>query len=90
MPLYAKPNSIIVYGDFKNHAEYDYTDNMKIVVYGLEDGKSAETEVYDKDAELAASIKAVRSGDTITVTVSGMDKPFTVESAQKLNVVISK
>ena len=87
MPLYAKPNSIIVFGDFKNKAEYDYADNMKIVIYGLEDGKTAETEVYTKDAKLAASISAVRSGDTITVTVSGTDKPYTVESTQGLSII---
>lgn len=89
LPLYAKPNSIIVYGDFKRTVEYDYADNMKIVVYGLEDGKSAETKVYDVNAELAAEIKAERNGDTITVTVTGTDKPFTAESAQGLNIVIN-
>ncbi|MBR5164804.1 MAG: alpha-xylosidase [Ruminococcus sp.] len=87
MPLYAKPNSIIVYGDFKRTVEYDYTDNMKIVIYGLEDGKTAETQVYDMNANLAAEIKAVRSGDTVTVTVSGTTKPFTVESTKGLNIV---
>ena len=87
MPLYAKPNSIIVFGDFKKTVEYDYADNMKIVVYGLEDGKSAETEVYDKNANLVAEIKAVREGDKITVTVNGTDKPYTVESSQGLEIV---
>ncbi|MBQ9898835.1 MAG: alpha-xylosidase, partial [Ruminococcus sp.] len=87
MPLYAKPDSIIVYGDYKGKAEYDYADNMRIVVYGLADGHTAETVVYDKDAQPAASIKAVRSGGTITVTVTGTDKPFTAESAQGLTVI---
>ena len=89
MPLYAKPNSIIVFGDFKNTADYDYANNMKIVIYGLEDGKSAETEVYDKNAVLSASIKAVRNGDTVTLTVTGTDKPFTAESSQGLNIIIN-
>ena len=89
MPLYARPGSIIVYGDFKGHADYDYTDNMRIVVYWLEDGQSAEAKVYDRDAELAAEIRAVRSGDTVNVTVCGTDKPFTVESSQKLNITIN-
>lgn len=88
MPLYAKPNSIIVFGDFKNTADYDYADNMKIVVYGLEDGKSAEAEVYDTNAVLSASIKAVRNGDTITLTVTGTDKPFTAESSQNFKIII--
>ena len=90
MPLYAKPNSIIPYGNFGKTVEYDYVDGMKLVVYGLEDGKTAEYDIYSKDATLGASVKAVRSGDTITVTVTGTDKPFTVESAQELNIVINK
>lgn len=90
MPLYAKPNSIIAYGNFGKTVEYDYVDGMKLVVYGLEDGKTAECEIYSKEVQLAATVKAVRSGDTITVTVTGTDKPFTVESAQGLNVLINK
>ncbi len=89
MPLYAKPDSIIVYGNFKNSADYDYTDNMHIVIYGLRDGAAAETTVYSPDCKLAAQIKAVRSGGTVNVSVCGTDKPFTVESAQGLDIVIA-
>ncbi len=88
LPLYAKPDSIIVYGDFKKSAVYDYADNMHIVVYGLEDGCSAKTRVYDADANITAKIRAERTGHTITVTVTGTDKPFTVESAQGLELII--
>ena len=88
LPLYAKPNSIIVFGDYKGHAEYDYANNMEIVIYGLDDGNSAETKVYSKDAELAADIKAERSGSKIYLTVSGTDKPFTARSAQGLEIII--
>ena len=88
LPLYAKPGSIIVYGSFEKTVEYDYTDNMRIVVYGLEDGEAAETQVYDMNAQLAAEIKAVRSGNCITVTVTGTDKPFTAESADGLEIVV--
>ena len=88
MPLYAKPNSIIVFGDFKKTVEYDYTDNMKIMIYGLEDGREVSSTVYDMNAQPAAQITAKRSGDTIEVSVSGTNKPFTAESAQGLNIVI--
>ncbi len=88
LPLYAKPNSIIAFGDYKGKSEYDYANGMKLVIYGIEDGKTAECEIYDKDALLTASVKAVRNENTVTVTVSGTDKPFTVESAQGLDVVI--
>lgn len=88
LPLYAKPNSIIVYGNFKDSVEYEYADGMRIVIYGLEDGNSAECEVFNKAAEPAAMIKAIRRGGSITVSVTGTDKPFTVESAQGLNIII--
>ena len=92
MPLYAKPDSIIVYGDFGKSVVYDYAENMTIKVYGMADGHSASAEVYDKDANLAANITASRSGNTLTVTVTftGDEKPFTVESSQGLEVNIVK
>lgn len=90
LPLYAKPNSIIVYGNFVDTADYDYADGMRIVVYGLEDGASAQAAVCDRSGDPAALIKAHRSGDTVEVTVSGTDKPFTAESAQGLNILVTK
>ncbi len=85
MPLYAKPNSIIAYGDFKRNFTYDYTQNTKLVVYGLEDGKTAECRIYDSEAVLKLTVKATRCGDTIKVTSEGTGT-FTVESAQGLTV----
>ena len=90
MPLYAKPNSIIAWGDYHGKSDYDYADNMKLVVYGIEHGRTAECTIYSSTGAFEASVKAERSGNVITVTVSGTDKPFTVESSQKLNIVINK
>ena len=89
MPLYAKPASIIAYGDFKRNFTYDYANNAKLVVYGLEDGQSTQCKLYDSEAKLELTVTAERKGDTITVTSTGTNKPFTVESADGLNVVMS-
>ena len=86
MPLYAKPNSMIAYGDFKRGFEYDYANGAKIVIYGLDDGASAETKIYDSEARLVLTVKAVRSGDMIKVTSEGTAKNFTVESKQGLHI----
>ena len=88
MPLYAKPDSIIVYGDFRGHADYDYADGMRIVIYGLEDGHSSSAEVYASDGTLSAEIKAHREGDTVNVTVTGTHKPYTVEYASAEKCII--
>ena len=87
LPLYAKPNSIIVCGDFKKSAEYDYANNMTIKIYGLDDGKTASAKVYSKDGILSAEITAERIGDKIKVAVNGTDKPYTVESTQGLEII---
>lgn len=88
LPLYAKPNSVIAYGNFKNSADYDYADGMKLVIYGMEDGKTAECRIYSSDAVLAAEVKATCRGENIILFVTGTDKPFTAESTQGLNIII--
>ena len=86
MPLYAKPNSIIAYGDFKRNFTYDYVEGAKLVVYGLEDGKTAECKIYDENGKLELTVTAARNGDKIKVSSTGTSKKFTVESAQGLTV----
>lgn len=86
MPLYAKPNSIIAYGDFKRNFTYDYVEGAKLVVYGLEDGKTAECRIYDENGKLELTVTAARNGDKIKVSSTGTSKKFTVESAQGLTV----
>ncbi len=87
MPLYAKPNSIIAYGDFKRNFTYDYTDNALLKIYGLEDGKTADCVIYDEDGKEALKVSAVRNGDKITVKTSKSGN-YKVESAQGLTVEI--
>ena len=80
MPLYAKPDSIIVFGNFKDCADYDYTDGMTIKIYGIADGHTAETEVYDSRGRLAVTVRAQRSGNVLNVAVKGDYKSFKVET----------
>ena len=85
MPLYAKPNSIIVYGNFEKAFAYDYVNGAKAVIYGLEDGKTAEAKLYDKEANFAGTVSATRNGDTIKVSCTGGIN-VAVESAQSLKI----
>ena len=88
MPLYAKPSSIIVYGNYRGAADYDYLDGMKIVIYGMNEGGTAETLVYDSSRREKVEIKAVSKGDCIELIVRGAKHPFTAESPQGLDIVI--
>ena len=60
---------------------------MKIVIYGMEDGDSAEAAVYDTLGKKAAEIKAVRRGSRLELSVTGTDRPYTAESPQGLEIV---
>ncbi len=86
MPLLAKPNSIIAYGNFTRNFTYDYMDGARFVIYGLEDGKTAESVVYNAEGDREFTLHAERKGDTIAITHTATDKKFTVESAQGLTV----
>ena len=82
MPVLARPDSIVVYGDFKNSFEYDYISNANAVIYNLGDGKTAETSVYDKDANKVMSMTAVRNGNEITVTYTS-NAAFKITAGEK-------
>lgn len=85
MPLYARPNSIIAYGDFQRDFTYDYAEKAKLVIYALDDGAGAECVIYDKDGKKSCDVKAVRNGGVIRVTFTGKGT-FEVESAQGLTI----
>ncbi len=89
IPAYARPNSIIGFGDFAGNFEYDYVENAQFVIYNLEDGKSASTSVYDKNVEKVLDIVAKRSGNTITVEHTVTDKSFKIKVANTDIVVNS-
>ena len=78
MPLLAKPNSIIAYGKFGKRFEYDYLDGTEFVIYGLEDGKTASTTIYDVDANKVFELTASRSGNIVNIQHTATNKAFTV------------
>ena len=88
LPLYARPNSILAYGNFERSADYDYADGMKLVLYGMEEGNEASCKVYSPDGALAADVTARREKDAIYLSVTGTDTPFTAESAQGFPIVL--
>ena len=84
MPTLARPNSIVVYGDFVRDFEYDYLENATATVYELGDGCEATAVVHDKEANKLCDIKAVRCGNKVTVTYTKTDKTFNVKVGDKV------
>ena len=86
-PILARPNSIVTYGNFdaegKMTVVYDYLEDAEAVIYGLAEGKTAETVIYDSESNKITDIKAIRQGNVITVSYAATDKNFKVTAEGK-------
>lgn len=79
LPLLVKPNTIMAMGNFEKDFVYDYLDGTEFTIYSLEDGKTAEFDLFDAQAEKVFSIKATRAGNKISIEHTATDKAFTVK-----------
>ena len=77
-PLLARENSLICFGGREDRPDYDYGDSPVFALYGLSDGQTARAEVYADGGDLLYTAEASRSGDTISVNVSGDCRGYTV------------
>lgn len=86
-PILARPNSIVTYGNFdaedKMTVVYDYLQDAEAVVYGLEDGKTAQAAIFDSESNKITDITATRNGNVIIVSYAATDKSFKVTAEGK-------
>jgi len=69
LPLLARPNSIIPMGSCDTRPDYDYTANVTLNVYELEDGKSAFVSVKNISGETELELEVKRDKDKISINV---------------------
>ena len=70
MPVLAKENSLIAYGDFEENFEYNYADNAEIVWYSPVENTPAETEIADKNGNTVLKIRLTKQGNNIKADIS--------------------
>ncbi|MDD6824604.1 MAG: alpha-xylosidase [Oscillospiraceae bacterium] len=70
MPVLAKENSLIAYGDFEENFEYNYADNAEIVWYSPVENTPAETEIADKNGNTVLKIRLTKQGNNIKTDIS--------------------
>ena len=75
LPLMARPNSIIACGSRSDRPDYAYEENTTLGITMFDDGAEAETTIANMRGEIVMWVKAVRHGDTITVTTKGGKNP---------------
>ena len=66
-----RENSILPFGACDSTHIYDFADGLELRVYAMTDGGSANRVVCDKDGNRLLSASASRSGNKITVELSG-------------------
>jgi len=71
LPLLARPNSLIPFGGVTSRPDYDYAENVRLALYALEDGATAEALVPTLQGEVALRASARREGEHITLRVKG-------------------
>ena len=78
MPLYVRPDSVIVRGQFCGNVCYDYLDGADVLICALADGHTASAEIYRAEGGLDCTLSAARSGTRITLTCSAPGRSYTV------------
>ncbi|MDO4339817.1 MAG: alpha-xylosidase [Eubacteriales bacterium] len=71
MPLLVPQNTILPLGGCQDKPDYDYTKDVTLLLTEFEDGAEAEIFIPDIHGNKVMSVKAVRKGQTITVTATG-------------------
>src|SRR5690625_7965752 len=79
LPLFVKPNTILPVGANDSRPDYDYMDDVTFQIYELEDGQSASAIVNDLDGNIAGTITATRSGQTIDIQTDTKNKPYHIQ-----------
>ena len=78
MPILARPDHIIVYGNFDGDSDYDYVQDADAVIYSLGEGRTARADICSSRGEREVTITAENRGGTITVRTTPTPKIFTV------------
>lgn len=78
MPLYVRPDTILVLGDFRGNVCYDYLCHAEVRICGLQDGHTASAEIYHADGERFCTLTAQRTGNRLTLSCTKGGVHYTV------------
>jgi alpha-D-xyloside xylohydrolase len=74
LPLYVRENTLLARGFESELPDYDYADRITFHLYQLKDGGKAKSQVPDIAGNIVLVAEAQRDQDTITFSVSDLEK----------------
>ncbi|OXS75812.1 alpha-xylosidase [Domibacillus enclensis] len=72
LPLLVKGSSLLITGAEEQTAEYDFTKNVTLHVFDLQDGETAQADVWTKDGVKAGGASVSRTGRSLVVKTKGL------------------
>ena len=81
MPVYIRQGTVMVLGDFRGNAEYDYLDRAEVRLCGIADGSTVTCDIYRASGGLDCTLTVTRQGSTVTLTYPPTPRHFTVRVA---------
>jgi alpha-D-xyloside xylohydrolase len=79
LPLYALPNSVIVWGGRDDRPDYDFADGAVFAAYALDEHAQATAAIVDASGSEALRLTIRRDGATIDASASAPDRVWTLQ-----------
>lgn len=70
IPILARENSIIPYGNIDNKPDYDYSDDVMLRVYSLNDNIPAEVTLYDNLGNISLNLTITKNIDKYIIKIN--------------------
>lgn len=79
IPLFVRPNRIIALGSESDRPDYDYAQNVTLLISPLDQNSKAFTTVCNENGEEELAVCVERDCNIIKITTSGVGKPWTAK-----------
>lgn len=71
MPILARPNTILVTGNFNAKPIYSYMENATITLFEIADAKELSADIYSADLKSIAIVKVLKQDKRLTISIEG-------------------
>lgn len=78
LPLLVRPNAVIPIGNRTDRPDYDYSDDVTLQVFQLEDEKKTQIEIPTVNGNIETTFTILREEDMIYIQRQGLSKSWNV------------
>ena len=78
LPLLVRPNSVIPIGNQTDKPDYDYSENITLNIYQLENGKEIQVEIPSLNGKIETTFEIKRNENMIQIQRQGSPKAWNV------------